>query len=1354
MGSADRATLVRICDQAGRPRGTGFVADDLGTVVTSHEAVDDLERVLVRTAEGHTCAAGRDAITPLPEQALALIRTEGLAVRPLAVAQRPDLTAGTYVRLHAHGWREARVLGTTPATYTATDRFHTLDDALELAIGACGSEALRGAYEATGAPVLDATTGTVLAVLCTALHTTHRAPALAVPLTAAATHAPDGPLTAALRRNAATAPAHGPDLNLAGALELTAATSGVGGTDPSGGRPDAGPDQVRGHVSGATSGSVAASSGRGPEARFGYGPETRTLPQARSLGGEDHGLGGGRAACAGLAEAVARSGIARELDRFALGEAHAVVCALVGEPGTGRTTALRALAARRADRGEAAPTVWLRGADLRADDATVADAVGRALRQAGRVVAASGGDWSAYPGPRDDAARALPQQVARIAREAGRPLVVLLDGAEEMPTLLATHRLARWVAGTADWLRTHGVRLVLGSRAEFWEPAGELFPAGTLYRPDEPAERLPHAVPVGELSAREAEAVRERYGVPASCVAEADARHPLALRLLADVRAARPGALPGRPGRGEIFAAYLDLVCLRVARRIADSADAALVADLVHRAARRCLASGNGELDREAFQALFPRRTGAAVLDEGLFVAAGSGYRFADEEFGDWIQGAQLDVDAALYALVDGRVAGAPAPPEGLPSRAAQPTGRPEGVVPAQRPAPGAVPVARHRIGPVLQGLLLLERAQGPVALTRRLERLVAAAEGTVADAAWWAARLVREVLLRVPDARPYADLLRLVAGHLTTYPTGGLAGHGDLGPWFWERLRLGEDERLDLLRRLLPADTPPGQPDRPGTPDTQGTGPTRSTPGMQTAQPTQGLPGPRGMHGTPGAQSTQGRPGSHGAPGSRGMQGTPGAQGARGTPDSQGRPGPQGVSGTPGAQGTQGSRRRPRYLEAVAVRLAADPRGVQPLLCRWFTDDRPLPAEPGARVRPTVAGVAQALLHTHRDLAVDDLCEALVTTVHPRADQLLTTLVEDEPSAMCRAVDRWAHDDLRPARRVAAATYGRLLADRVTSEADRELLRYAALALLARPGDQALHGHALALLVRDPQTRSRYLPQALDAFRADSRGLLALALTPALATHPEPVLAAFHTRLQEDRGAAGVLDALATVRTPAPARRAAALVLAYVDRHPAGAVHAAAYVDRHMEQGPPARPVLFPLVAELLRGRPAEVRDALARVLAAPGTPASRALRDELLDVLLEPLEQEPYEAHDSAVPDTVLRAAALGAAGRPEDRTRELVLRTGRLLIRTLDGAACFDRRLAELARDVPGFAALVSGWLAEDPGEWATVVGPSTRRTVERLAAPAPTPTPESDPEPVAVSVRSAMPDANRAMRAWHP
>ncbi|WP_187645460.1 trypsin-like peptidase domain-containing protein [Streptomyces sp. TRM49041] len=1516
MGRGDRETLVRICDQAGSSRGTGFVADDRGTVVTSHETVDGLERVVVRAPDGRTCTAEAEAVTALPGQALALIHTEGLGVRPLAIADREAAPeAGAYVRVHAHGWREARVLGTARATYTATEGLHTVDEALELAIGTDGSEALRRGGEAAGGPVLDATTGTVLAVLTTALHTDHRAAGLAVPLARAAAGAPGvaeagggggaaarasddgravapasggslgvghasdgGALAALLRRNAATVPAHGPDLNLAGTLELTRTTRPpVNGSEP-----------------------------------------------------------------------VARLGIARELDRFVDGDgdgavAGAVVCGLVGAPGSGRTTELGALADRRGSGDAPAPTVWLRGADLRPGDASVGDAVGRVLGRAGRVVAAAGGDWSAYPEARDGGLDGVATGAARLARDAGRPLVVLLDAPEEMPPPLA-HRLREWTAGTVRWLRTHGVRLVVACRPEHWEVAGALYPEGTLYRPAEPAapaapaepaEQLPDAVPIGDLSADEAELARQRYGLPERSIAAADARHPLALRLLAEVRAALPGAVPGRPGRADVFAAHLDLLCLRVAARIGAGCRpplpdpavrrlAARVAGRAHDAARRCLVPGHGELDREAFEELFPWGTGwaSAVLTEGLLVPAGAGYRFAHEEFADWIQGAHIDVDAALEALVQGRGGSGELPaalpcrgpaehPEHLvPAQRPAPAARPEHLVPAQHPAP-AGPVPRHRIGAVLQALLLLERGHGTAALARRLERLV----GTVAassEAAWWGARLLREALLRVADARPYLGVLRLLAARVAARPTAtDLDEHG---PWFWEHLHLTEDERLDLLRRLLPADGPPNPPTAP---DTSGRAPDRgSAPGRQvgagargassparssggaeptgepassgSARPTYdpgsgttyalpgghgssadsgwrgpgssdasgswsaGAPGPSsarrspggsdasrapalpegawaaggppsenasalsGASGTADASGAAGAPGTADAPGFAGgpvpagepggprlpleagspvaarwsggprsprascascascASGGPGSPGAADSseaarsPDASRAPGGQqpsdvsrlcddpGCSGAVGLSGASrsstgpGDRSRPRYLEAVVRRLVADPRGVQPLLCRWFADERPLPGEAGARGRLTVAGVAQALLHAHRGPAVDDLCEVLVTTAHARADELLGVLVDDEPGALCRAVDRWAHDDARPTRRVAAATYGRLLAERVSGDADRELLRYAALALLARPGDQALHGAALAMLVRDPHSRSRYLPRALAAFTAGDCGLPARTFTAALTTHPEPVLAAFHARLRTGGlgAAADVLDTLADVRTPALARRAAALVHAYVDRHPEGAAHAAAYVDRRLEQGPAARAVLFPLVTDLLRGHTVELRGALASVLAAPGTGASLALRDELLDVLLE---HEQHECRDLAVPDVLLRAAALGAAGRPEARTRELVLRTGHLLIRTPEGATCFDRRLAELARDVPGFAVLVSGWLAGDPQRWAAVVGPSTRRTVERLAAPGTDPGPDAGTDPgteaetgaVAVPALTAMP-----------
>ncbi|MEE4490601.1 serine protease [Streptomyces sp. BE230] len=1211
MGCGDRATLVRLCDPAGRPRGTGFVADGRGTVVTSHEAVDGLPHLLVHGADGRSCRVEALDIIALPELDLALLPTggpEALGVPPLPIAPRERIDSGTYVTIAAHGWREARVLGATSVTYTAGGRTHTIGRALELALGTDGSDALRLRGAAVGGPVLDPDSGAVIAVLGTALRTGHDAAGCAVPL---AGQDRDGPLGALLRRNAMEVPGYGTDLNAAGALQLTAMSVG------SAGGPVAWPDPVE-----------------RPDALAEFNTFTTAGPTA---------------------------------------EQPAVVLGLVGAPGTGRTTELAALAARRARGPVPALTLWLRGADLLADDTSVADAIARTLRQAGRIVTAAGAAG--------DMATATPERVARLAAGAGSPLLVLLDGPEEMPPVLA-HRLARWTAGTVDWLREHGARLVVACRPEHWETAGALCPPGALHRPARPARRLPSAVRIGDLTVGQAERAREGYALPPDALAVGHDRHPLTLRLLAEVREALPAGAPGRPDTEEVFGAHLDLMCLRIAVRIAAQWRpaphgkavrrlAARVAGQVHEAARRCLGPGQGELDRAAFEEVFPWRTGwaSAVLTEGLLVPAGAGYRFAHEELGDWVQGAHLDLEAALRALVHRWHADADAGERDRVPQPRRPGGQP---APETAPAPEqphTLPVPRHRIGPVIQALLLLGRRQGPAALAHRLADLIEALDRLTAaepsepsqpsrsvesaqsaqaaegrpdsgvpfpDARWWAVHLLSETLLRVPDARPHLGVLRLLAGRIvrSSADGGGSVARGtyaELGPWFWRRLRLPEADRMDLFRRLVPADGPP-----------------------------------------------------------------------RSDADAEGGSG--------------------RFLDAVARRLAAQPRTIQPLLCAWFTDEHPLAADAGGALRPTVAAAAQALLYARRDLAVDDLTDALVSSGHPRADELLAALAEDEPAALCRAVERWSRDEDRRVRRIAAASYGALVAPHLTRDTDRALLRRAALALLARPADTDLHGPVLALLVADPQTRDRYLPQALRAFAAGGPEVTVAALAVALPTHPEAVLAAYRERLAcPGDGAGEVLRALAGLDAPALALHTAGLVRAYVDSHPGDTSHTAAYLDRRLEHGPAARALLLPLLTGLLRDRPAPapVRGALAGVLASPGGPASQQLRDTLLEVLLDFEQGGAYR--DPIVLEALLRAAATGCGGRSQARTRALVHRTGMLLVRTPEGAGLFDRLLVVLARDVPGFGALVIGWLADAPQEWAAVVGPSARRTVEALGAP---------------------------------
>ncbi|WP_159330410.1 trypsin-like peptidase domain-containing protein [Streptomyces tendae] len=1258
-GCAHDDALIRFHDLAGRPRGTGFVADHRGTVLTSHEAVDGLTRLVLSTAGDRRRVVAAADVTPLPALGLALVRTEGLGVDPLPLTVRDRVEAGTYVRIAAGGWREARVLGATDVTYTATDRFHHLGDALELAVGTCGRDALRLGGGAAGGPVLDAVTGAVLGVLGTALSSGHSDVGFAVTLRRATT----GPLAALLAENAATVPAYGADLNPAGVLALTATSVRDG--DP------------------------------------------LAVP------------GGG----SGAAEPVERTAVTCEFAAFTAGRAR--VLGLVGAPGSGRTTELAALAARRSRGPDAAPTLWLRGADLQDDDMSLADAARRTLARAARIVAASDGS---DPGGLGDIS---PDRLAHLARTAGRPLLLLLDGPEEMPPALA-HRLPEWTEGTATWLGATGARLVLACRAEYWEHAGAEFPRELLHgsdtgeapparaalavpgpgagassswadlrpaRPEAPPEApaggaptpwatggtsgappwprrttaaagphtasgvagsseetgavgsgpasggaaawwrggigrvgplpgsgtgaagppdateavgsgpvpagtpggrpvgLPPCVRLGDLSDEEARVARVRHGVPEGALADPDAAHPLTLRLFAEVHAALPGPpAPAPVTRDAVFAAYLDLMCLRVATRLAGENGlhgpavrrlAAKVSGQVHEAARRSLGSGQGGLDRDSFEALFPwgpapARLGGgtgwapAVLAEGLFAPAGSGYRFAHEELADWIQGIHLDLEEALRALVHRRDT-----PHGTHT----------------------LPVPHHRIGSVVEAVLLLARQHGVPQLALTLEELVHALD--LDQHSWWAARLLAEVLTRVPDATPYTEVLRLLADGIAERGGEGQPAPRVFGPGFWTALRLPGTIRLDLLRRLVLAD---GPPHRPG----------------------------------------------------------------------------------------------PRHLDTVAGLLVADPAAVQPLLVRWFDDERPLPATPHA----TVATAAQALLHTHRHRGLDGLTEVLVDSAHRRADELLAVLAEEEPSALCRAVERWARDE-RPARQTAAVTHGLRTAPHARTGADRTLLRHAALVLLAGPSDSPLRGGALALLIQDPACRDRHLPRALDHFAAGDPYLPPGAVAAALPTHPEPVLEAFRSRLLgPDAGEA--LRRLADATTPALADRVAALVGRAVAERPETAGHLAAYVDRRLDRDPAPRAVLLPLVIRLLDDGPEPVRAALAGVLAADGATAGAPLRRSLREHLFA-------HEHEPAVLDALLHAAARCEG----EELRALVQRTGLLLVRTPEGATRFDRGLVDLARHLPGFAARLTGWLSDAPQDWAALVGPSTRRTIEHLA-----------------------------------
>ncbi|MFJ8212351.1 hypothetical protein [Streptomyces sp. NPDC096033] len=1302
--------LVTIRDTAGRPRGSGFVADDRGTVVTGHEAVEGLERVVLHAPDGErTWRTDAAEITALPELGLALVPSDGLGMRPLPVSVRGTIPSGTYVRLPARGWRQARVLGAgAEAGYTAAGRRVLLPATVELAIGTDGRDALRLGGEACGGPVLDAETGAVLAVLGTALTTERRSGNFAVPLRAAAATAPGGPLAALLERNGATVPGYGAELNLAGALQLTATT--VGSAFPPG-----------------------------------------------ALAGP---------------EPVARHAIAAGLAAFTAGQD--LVLGLVGDPGTGRTTALAALAADRARGPRPAPTLWLRGADLRADDASLADAVTRALAEAVRIVTAGtpeGPEGTAQePGTGGTAER-----VARLAGAAGRALLVVLDTPEEMPPALA-HRLAPWTVSTAAWLCGTGARLVVAARPEYWERAGTFYPPELLHTPARPARRLPPALPVGDLTPAEADTARARLGIPADALREADARHPLTLSLLAGIRAA--GVTEGRPTRDEVFTAHLDLLCLRTALRITTaSATAPRGPAPDGRPASSGTAPGPRRGPRADSPPTGPRpapappptggripapRPAPARTDTGQPGAWNAGTGPADDgpsgcpwpggdgpSDGLWPGGDGTsdrfwpggDEPSGPNPGGDGPAiswSGAGRPSNswsgaGRPSASWPRTGRPPGSRPdaggAQDCGPGADRPSGARAGadPDCWGWAPEDGAASGGVYAPGVRRLAARVAGRVHEAARRCLGPGQGQL----DRAAFEELFPWRTGWASAVLTEGLlvpAGpgyrfaHEELSDWL-QACHLDVPTALDSLVHSGPAAPGPPVPRHRIGPVLEAL---RRLPAAETGEELTRLVGALNAF----AEAPPGEVHPDRAWwAARLLRATllhaPDA--TRHLPvlhalaEHVARTGSQDFGGwfwnrlrLPESDRLDLLRRLlpsdHRYLEAAGRRLARAPQLVLPLLCAWFTDERRLRGRPGA----TVATAAQALLHTHRGLALDDLTEALVDAAHPRADELLAVLAEDEPSALSRAVDRWAHDD-RPGRRVAAAAYGLATAPHVRTPADRELLRYAAEALLARPGDLPLHGSALGMLLRDPQARARHLTDALDCFRDPDRGsrLPASALVAALPVLPDPdaVFDALRARADGE-----VLRALAALTTPALARRAGDLVREHLVRHPEDAPHAAAFVDRRLEQGPAAAPVLRPLVLGLLRSAPPTVRAALAGVLAAPGTEPGSALRAELAETLLR---EEP----DPQVLGAFLTALAAATGARPEDRTRELLRRTGRQLLRTPGGPEVFEQRTVELVRADPVFGALVARWLAESGTEAAALLGPGARRTVETLSRSAP-------------------------------
>ncbi|GAA2808872.1 hypothetical protein GCM10010441_36900 [Kitasatospora paracochleata] len=1169
------AALLRIRDLHGRLYGLGFLADRQGTVVTAHETVAGLPRVVLNTPGGQARVLGPDSIDLLPDRGLALLRTEAVGGLPGPALPIAADAGGRLIAVPHQRWEDGEpvlvqggVLGRETVRYPHGEAFHLVEGALLLDVAGT---------PVAGAPVLDAETGAVIGVVAPRLRGgpegVVRAAAIGGPAggTAAAGAGAgaggaaamgDGRTTdvlaALLARNAAEVPAFGRALNLGGVLRI------------------------------ATAQLAAATAGPG-----------RIADLAADRVDRDDGISGE--------------------------EPQHPLTVLLGAAGSGRTTELAALAVRRAGAAHPLPTLWLRGADLAPGDRSLADTVDRALARAAGTLG--------VPAPRADA-------VAALCESAGRPLLVVLDAPEEAPLALG----GSWLGAGTRWLGRSGARLLVACRPDGWEQLGGWHGDARLLW-------------LGPLPPEAAVRASRRYGLPEQYLDARAAGHPLTVRLGGELHAA--GVHGPLPGKGDAFAGWLDLACLRVARRVAAAGTArrhgahrrgapppaaedarqvrrlaAVAAGRLHEAARLMLGAGHGALGAAEFAQLFPVAGGwaRAVLEERVLVAAGEGYRPGHEEWGEWLEAQHLDLDAALRLLLaepgadgadgadagDGRVvqpvrvvregASAAGPGggqedggagDGVRSRGPVAAGevatvqavQPVQVVRAVRdgestegPDGAAHGVGRGRVGVVVAALGRVGEVRGAPALDVWLHRIRLALDRAEpgGDVDWWAGRLLVAGVAGSPEPAAHHALLVLLAERAGADPR--------FGPAFWAALPLTPAERLDLLRRLVPAD--------------------------------------------------------------------------------------------------------PAFRTAAAELLTADPGAAVPLLCRWFDD-----------TDPAVADLAEELLLAHRALALDELTEALVAAGHPRADGLLARLAEQEPSTLCRAVDRWSHDP-RPERHVAAAVLALRTAP-YASDSGRGLLRHAARTLLAREDEPALHGAALALLVGDPQSRAGYLSAALAAHRAGDPFLTPEVLAAAAADHPQEVLDALRARLTTSTSASApgtapesaesvgqVLRVLAGAAEPQVAGGCARLAAELLRERPELAPQIAGCLDRLLAAGHDARPLL----ADVLTAAP-EVRSPFAAVLAAPseepqpaGTEAAVAVvgavagRARLLDTLLA-AERDPE------VLTAVLEALADGHAGHAPVRLCELLRR----IAARWSGA---DEALVRCAGRVAGFARLLADWPEAGP------------------------------------------------------
>jgi hypothetical protein len=134
------AALVAIMSHDGA-RGTGFVIDKHGTVLTCHHVIDGLSSVQLRAPDGSTHEVSEAAIVAAPEIDLALISAASPIGTPLPIVSEVT-TATEYWTKGYHRLSEAiraafpvrgRIIGRTSVSYRSDTFGYEINDVFVIA---------------------------------------------------------------------------------------------------------------------------------------------------------------------------------------------------------------------------------------------------------------------------------------------------------------------------------------------------------------------------------------------------------------------------------------------------------------------------------------------------------------------------------------------------------------------------------------------------------------------------------------------------------------------------------------------------------------------------------------------------------------------------------------------------------------------------------------------------------------------------------------------------------------------------------------------------------------------------------------------------------------------------------------------------------------------------------------------------------------------------------------------------------------------------------------------------------------------------------------------------------------------